>query len=144
MLVAVAIPVTPLPHAEVLRNECQAFLQDMARRMPWLRMASLSTADGRPYALATRDHAADANRVAAISSSLLALSESFSREVLRSPCGYSLISTSHGVIATVRVPSAKRLHALAVASDDSEMLAMILRNALDASSKLAAILDRAH
>jgi uncharacterized protein len=126
---------------ESTRNACQAMLDVAMQRMPHLRMASLSTADGRPFALAAPATPMDAGRVAAMSSSLLALSESFSREALRGTCRYSLISTDFGVIATVRIPGAKRMHVLAIASDDSEMLAIVLRNALDLSERLAAILD---
>ena len=142
MLASVAMHANTPPYATTLRDECQTLLDGTVLRLPYLRMASVSTADGRPFALAVSHSAPDSNRIAAMSSSLLALSESFSREVLRSPCRYSLISTEHGVVATVRVPSAKRMHALAIATDDSEMLAMVLRNALDVADRIAEILDQ--
>ncbi len=129
-------------NAETLRAQCKAFLDGTIASKPYLCVASLSTADGRAIALASARRDDDANRIAAMASSLLALSESFSRQILRSPCKYSMLATEHGVIVTVRVPSAKRMHALSIAADNSEMLALVLRHALDTAARLAGILDR--
>lgn len=137
------IDINAAQRTEALRAQCQTFLDEAIVSKSYLHVASLSTADGRAFALACAQRDADANRVAAMASSLLALSESFSRQVLRSTCKYSLIATDHGVIVTVRVPSAKRMHALSIATDNSEMLALVLRHALDAAAHLAGILDQA-
>jgi len=143
MLAALSSPRLDTPRrAETLRADCQAFLDATLASKSYLRVASLCTADGRAFAFSCAQDDADSHRVAAIASSLLALSESFSREVLRSACKYSLISTDHGVIVTVRVPNARRTHALSIATDSSEMLALVLRHALDAAASLATILDQ--
>ncbi|WP_182687614.1 roadblock/LC7 domain-containing protein [Marilutibacter spongiae] len=104
----------------------------------------MATADGRAIA-----HAARANvelvpaRIAAIASSLLALGESFSRETLHSPAGYTSIASEQGSIVIVRVPSSKGAYTLCLSADRSETFAMALRFALDAASELASVLDRA-
>lgn len=124
-----------------IRSACLDCLQNLLARAPSLRFACLGTTDGRPFATATSNSNADANRVAAMTSSLLALSESFSRDALRANCTHSTISTQHGAIVTVRVPSARRIFVLSLGSDASEMMAMVLRRALDTADKLAGLLD---
>lgn len=134
----------PSQRDEAMRGARSASLQcleNLLGRAPALRFASLSTTDGRPFATAISHSNVDAHRVAAMTSSLLALSESFSREALRSNCTHSTISTQHGVIVTVRVPSARRMFVLSIGSDSSEMMAMVLRQALDTAEKIAGILD---
>ena len=124
-------------------NACRGFLDAALPRLPHVCIASLSTTDGRALAFAIGRGAADPQRIGAMASSSLALAESFARETLRSTCNYSLVATAHGVIVTVRVPSTRRLHVLTIAADDSEMLAIALRNAIDLADGLAAILDQA-
>jgi predicted regulator of Ras-like GTPase activity (Roadblock/LC7/MglB family) len=80
-------------------------------------------------------------RVAAMTASALALSESFARSAVQSPCDYSVISTEGGAVVMVRVPAGDRALALSVGSDGSEVLAVTLRTALDTSRRIAAALS---
>lgn len=127
---------------DTMRNACQACLDALLARSPALKFACLGTVDGRLYACASSDSNAVAQRISAMASSLLALSESFSKDALRSHCTHSTISTEHGAIVTVRIPCSHRTHVVSVGADATENMAMTLRHALDVSEQLAAIIDR--
>lgn len=129
--------------AAATRIKCQAVLATLAQRKPALIFASLSTVDGRSYASAHGRGEFSPQRIAAITSSLLALSESFAKEAAQGRCSYAAVSTDHGSIVIVRVPSKKRQHALSICADLSDNMAMSLRTTLDAAETLAQILDQA-
>lgn len=123
------------------RKVCELRLQALLRRSDGLRFACLGTVDGRAWAFERRLGATDSARLSAISSSLLALCETFAREALSSRCQYNVINAEHGVVVTVRIPSRSSRFALSLGADDSETLAMVLRYALDAAQELAVVLD---
>ena len=125
------------------RATCQSLLEALLAEQASVAFACLGTVDGRAYAYAGADAATAASRFSAITCSLLALSESFSKEALRSNCNHSAVSTDHGNIVIVRVPSASRAYALSVCADGSDLLATTLRRTLDTAARLAEILDRA-
>ena len=109
---------------------------------PSVLFASVCLVDGRSYAHATSGgHASDAQRTAAIMSSLMGLLESFARETLQSRAQYTCLSTEHGSIVIARVPSQRRMHALCVCSDASSNLAMTIRTTLDTARRLAETID---
>jgi len=129
-------------HPVSARVRSQAILERLLDRSLALKFASLSTVDGRSFAQASaRDDDAAAHRIAAMSSSLLALSESFAREALRGNSSFTTISTEHGAIVVVRVPTRKRNHVLAIGSDASDVMALTLRYALDAAAEISAAID---
>lgn len=133
---AAAIPDNPLQ-----RRVCELRLQGLLRRSEALRFACLGTVDGRAWAFARQQEASEAPRLAAITSSLLALCETFAREALRSRCLYNVMSAEHGVVVTVRVPCRSGRFALSLAASEAETVAMALRYALDAAQDLAGVLD---
>ncbi len=120
---------------------CQAFLDKVLDQTPSINMACLGTADGRLFAAQTGS--TNGQRFAAMTSSLIALSESFAKEALRSQCTYSLVATPHGVVICVRVPSKRGHYVLSVGADATESMALVLRRALDSSEALAGIIDTA-
>lgn len=132
----------------VERAKCQATLDALLERSAGFRFASLSTVDGRSFAFAANsqedksDEQKSAPRFAAITSSLLALSESFAREALEAKCYYTAVSTDHGSLVTVRAPNRKRTYALSVCADPTENMAMTLRLTIDCAESLARIVDR--
>ena len=127
------------------RMECQNMLAALLERTPAIRFASMATVDGRSYAHSNAiAQEANAQRSAAIMSSLMALTESFSREALGSQAHYSSIATDYGSIVMVRVPSKAKLHTLCVCADATENLAMTIRCALDTAALLAAKIDNGH
>jgi predicted regulator of Ras-like GTPase activity (Roadblock/LC7/MglB family) len=129
--------------AERLRLDVRADLEALVRRSPALRFACVGTADGRLFAQVGRDGAVGGERIAAMTSSMLALGESFAKDALRGRCEYSIVSTQVGSIVVVRVPHRARGYMLSVGSDGSEVLASTLRAALDSAERIAAIIGGA-
>ncbi|NOT86786.1 MAG: hypothetical protein HOP03_01225 [Lysobacter sp.] len=124
------------------RMNCQNVLVALLERKPAVLFASMATVDGRSYAHANSTASkANAQRSAAIMSSLMGLIESFSRESLNSRALYNSIATEHGSIVMVRIPSKAKLHTLCVCADASENLAMTIRSALDTAALLAGEVD---
>jgi predicted regulator of Ras-like GTPase activity (Roadblock/LC7/MglB family) len=127
---------------QAVRAECQARLDAMVKQSSSVSFACLSTVDGRLFAYSSAAPTPEPQHRSAITSSLLALSESFAKESLRSRCAYTVVAAEHGVIVAVRVPSKARSFALSVGADSSDILALTLRMTLDASDALAKIIDR--
>lgn len=133
----------PSQQADATRKlACHTILADLTGRHQGIEHAVMAGLDGRFFACDS-DLTGEGLpvQVAAMSSSLLALTESFSREVLRSVASYNSISTAHGTIVVVRVPSSANRHVLCVWADKSETVAMTLRHALDTAQQLADELD---
>lgn len=105
------------------------------------RFICIGTVDGHLVHFRSRDPHVGADRIAAISSSVLALNETFGKESLASGAIYSLVVTHHGAVVTVRVASGSRRYALSLAADASETVALALRNALDAAEAVAPLLS---
>ncbi len=130
-----------IPDDPQQRADCQRRLQSLLAKSTSLKFACLCTVDGRPWAFQRRDEGADAPRLSAVTSSMLALCETFAREAQRGRCMYNVMSADNGVVVTVRVPCRSARFALSVGADASETVAMALRFALDAASDLAGVLD---
>jgi predicted regulator of Ras-like GTPase activity (Roadblock/LC7/MglB family) len=105
------------------------------------RFAGLSTLDGRSVAAAGPITQAAAARIAAMASSLLALSETFARETASGRGAYTTITAAEGLIVVVRVPTREPRFALCAGSDSSDNLGIVLRRTLDASESLAQRFD---
>ena len=128
--------------AQPLQGLCVGLLSSRLRASPGVLAAVIGTTDGRAFAHAEQPgQRVDAPRIAAVASSLLALSESFSKEALASRTHYNSIATPHGAIVIVRVPSRASIHVLCLWADQSESFAMTLRFALDAAAQVAALID---
>lgn len=126
------------------QGHCRDILDAALVRSPAIIFACMARVDGLAYASASSSTAlVEPQRSSAIVSSLLALSESFAREALRSKCLYTTIATEHGSIVTVRVPSRTPSFALCLCVDNGENLAMALRLALGTADMLAAAVDAA-
>lgn len=121
------------------RGDVIADLESLLRRAPALKFACVGSADGR---LLASVGSGNGNRLAAMTSSMLALGESFARDALGSRCDYAVVSTSAGAIVIVRLPHQGTGYMLSIGSDGSEVLASTLRAALDTAARIAAILAR--
>lgn len=122
------------------QRDCQLLLEKLLSEDSSAVFACLSTVDGNDYAHALSRNDIKPERLAAITSSLLSLSETLSKESARGQCFYNVISTEFGCIVTVRVMSKDRLHIFSLCADLSANMAMVLRLAIDTSNKLAKIL----
>ena len=124
------------------RMECQNILAALLERFPAMRFASVATVDGRSYAHSNAaSHEANAQRTAAIMSSLMGLTESLSQESL----GNMALSQHHHRIQfdrDVRIPSKAKLHTLSSLCNTPENLAMHHPCALDTGTLIATKIRR--
>ena len=139
MPVTVAIA-NAVPAAANLQAACEAELQRVLDKHRSIFFVNLASVDGRAYAHATANRAADRQRISALTSSLLGLSESYAKEVAGGRCRYTAVAMDEGNVVTVRVPTRSLRFALSVGADDSENLATVLRAALDTANSLARLL----
>lgn len=123
-----------------LHEATRADLEALLHRSTALRFACVGTADGRLFAHAARDPGFGGERVAAMTSSMIALGESFAKDALHGRCDYSVISTGVGAIIVVRILHANKGFMLSVGSDRTEVLASTLRSALDAAERISKLL----
>lgn len=123
------------------QNDCQTLLDEIVREDSSAVFVCLSTVDGNSYAHSGSRDDIKPERIAAMTSSLLSLSETLSNEASQGKCAYNAISTEFGSIVTVRVVTKARLHVLSLCADLSTNMAMVMRLAFDTSEKLAKILD---
>lgn len=130
------------PFLEAISAECTAQLEKLIATSALEGFASLSTVDGRVFAHTATASNIQGSRVSALTSSILALCESLSKEVLLGPCDYSAISSVKGSVVLVRVPTAHQNFILSVGADSTENIAMVLRKTLDAAQLLGETLDR--
>ena len=108
---------------------------------PAITFFCLATVDGRSISFVTPLGDLIGVHISAITSSMLALCESFSKEALRSRSQYSLTSSEHGVIVVVRVPCKTKAFVVSLATDSSESAAMALRLALDSATAVGKLID---
>lgn len=135
----------PISRDPVLAGQCEDLLGDLLTEAQGVMGAVMASVDGHAFAKRFQNgQAKEATRVAAIASSVLALSESFSHETLNGKVSFNCVSTSHGSIMTVRVPSRQNVFVLSVWADKTDNFAMTLRFTLDAAHKLAALVDGSH
>lgn len=134
-----AVPAS-VPTAANLQAACEAELQRVLDKHRSVFFVNLASVDGRPYAHATASRDTDRQRISALTSSLLGLSESYAREAAGGRCRYTAVAMEEGTVVTVRVPTRSLRFALSVGADDSENLATVLRAALDTAASLARLL----
>lgn len=123
-----------------LQGACEAELQRVLDKHRSIFFVNLASVDGRPYAHATSNRTADRQRISALTSSLLGLSESYAKEAAGGRCRYTVVAMEEGTVVTVRVPTRSLRFALSVGADDSENLATVLRAALDTANSLSRLL----
>lgn len=127
----------------LIGQACNKLLGSLLGKHASLQGMVMTSVDGHAFAQAfQQSHSKEAARIAAIASSVMALSESFSGETLAANTRYNCVNTDRGNIVTVRIPSRSNKFVLCCWADNSDNFAMTLRFTLDAASKLAALVDR--
>lgn len=123
-VVRAALGDTPKPAAGYdLARVDDAFAQQFARESG-IRLLMLSTADGRAVAQrSTLD--VDGRRLAAMANSFLTLGETVSRELGLSEADYATVCTRMGNVVLIRIRADKPLTLTAVASQDTNMAALL-------------------
>lgn len=124
-----------------LQARCESELKRLLEKHPSIFFITLASVDGRSYAHVNGASQSDPQRIAAMTSSLLGLSESYAREASASRCRYSVVAMENGSVVTVRIPTRSLRFALAIGATDMENLATVLRAALDGAAALAKILE---
>ncbi len=126
-----------------LNDSAQDVIEALLERSTAFTFASVSTVDGRSTSFGSNSAViSEGARIAAIASSILGLSESFSREVRQAGSHWTTISNEQGTIVLIRIPSRQRMHVLAVGADRSQNLATTLHFAVGAADQLAISIDR--
>lgn len=134
------LPASTPSSSSGLQAQCEQELKRLLERHHSIFFINLASVDGRSYAHAQRNQQSDAQRISAMTSSLLGLSETYAKEAGRSRCRYSIVAMDSGSIVTVRIPTKSLRFALAIGADNSENLATILRATLDGANALAKLL----
>ncbi|MCB1605905.1 MAG: hypothetical protein KDI71_02865 [Xanthomonadales bacterium] len=101
---------------------------------------SLGELDGRALVFVSRLGEQKQHGISALSSSSLALAETFVKETLGGQAQYGLVNSESGNLVTVRVPKPDRGYVLSLGTDRQASPAIALRAALDAASEVSALL----
>lgn len=92
--------------------------ETLFNRVPGLYGVLFSTADGEPVS-AHFQNSMDRDRLAAMSSSLVALGETMAREAQQQTCDYAIVQTGDGYIVSLRI--GKHLLMSAFARNDTNL-----------------------
>lgn len=122
---------------DAARAVCLERIDAMLRSSASLTFASVSTVDGRSFAHRAVVDGITGPRIAALTSSLLALSESLATEGQFGKCDYSLTSADGGSIVLVRIPASKPIFALSVGVDNTDNVGTALHYSLSLARELA-------
>lgn len=136
-----SVNIVPAATGSTLQAQCESELKRLLEKHPSIFFISLASVDGRSYAHVNGASESDPQRIAAMTSSLLGLSESYARESSKSRCRYSVVAMENGSVVTVRIPTRSLRFALAIGATDKENLATVLRAALDGAAALAKLLE---
>lgn len=101
--------------------------EDMMEACQGITGLLISTVDGHVVTSLFRD-TLEENRLAAMTSSLLALAESLARESHQNPCKYIIVQNEEGVLVTQRFGKSLVLTSIADKSTNLGMLHSITRN----------------
>jgi predicted regulator of Ras-like GTPase activity (Roadblock/LC7/MglB family) len=128
--------------AELTRKRCKEILQISMTGAPAAEFFCLGLTDGRVWAYQGPD-ALDPVRLAAMSTSALALNEAYAKELRFGHLRYGVSALESGSIVSVRVPSSPSVFALSCGFAASETVAMALRTSLDTADRLAEVINAA-
>lgn len=107
-----------------IRRSWQDQLDTLVNSGTGITAAFISTSDGRHLLHHSKDR--DGHRVAAMSSSLLALGETVSRELTLDPCRNVLVECAGGYAVVLRIPDAFGRLLLTCVSSNTGQLGMLL------------------
>lgn len=125
------------------RSECQPLLDALCRENADIRGALVSTVDG--FEIAARvDTSVSPKKLAAMTSSLLALGEAISNESSVGQCRDLVIEASAGLLLMMDVPSTTRRSVLTVLCNETAMLGRVRWAAREARAAIAQVLDGVH
>lgn len=121
-------------------NICQAQIEAMVRDTAGIDSAAVVTGDGFEVAAVLR-HDVSGNKLAAMSSSLLALSEAVVEELKMRGCRNVIVEGEAGTVVMIRVPAAGADLLMSVLCRETAVLGSVLYAARECAGRLAALLS---
>ncbi|QBB71532.1 roadblock/LC7 domain-containing protein [Pseudolysobacter antarcticus] len=123
---------------KLIREQVDAEMSQFAAKMTEVQTMIVSTSDGRPLT-AFFSTSGDKNRIGAMISSLLAVCETASRELVAGRCLSAIVSAENANVVVLRVGGTNSQFVLAVAFDAKLMLGTALRMTHDFGDLVARI-----
>jgi predicted regulator of Ras-like GTPase activity (Roadblock/LC7/MglB family) len=110
---------------EAIRSACREELESLVSQTVGIESASVVSGDGFEIASVLRGDVAG-DKLAAMASSLLALSEAVVQELRMKACRNVIIESEKGSVVTLRIPSADRELLITVLCSDAASLGSVL------------------
>jgi predicted regulator of Ras-like GTPase activity (Roadblock/LC7/MglB family) len=129
------------PLTEGEKTACEAALVDLVHDTSGVEAALLASPDGFEVVSASRTHRLDGPRLAAMSSSMLALGAAMSHELALDRCRNLHIESDDGVALLFTVPCARADLVLSAMSRGDATLGMVLVATRRCARTIAALLD---
>ena len=126
------------PHP--LHDICHREVEALVRQVVGIESAAVVTGDGFEVASELRDGVSP-EKLAAMVSSLLALSEAVAGELGMQQCRYVIVDTTAGSLVTLRIPVRSQQLLMSVLCSDQASLGTVLFASRDAARALG---DRLH
>ena len=130
---------TPLTVSE--KAACERALVDLVNGSSGVDAVLLASADGFAVVSATRGQGLDAARLAAMSSSMLALGAAMARDFRLDGCRNVHIEAGNGVVLLVTVPCKRAGLVLSALAPGGSTLGMVLVSTRRCAQAIAALLD---
>lgn len=126
--------------AAALHADCRDALEGLVSQTAGIDSAAVVTGDGFEVAAVLRA-GVSADKLAAMVSSLLALSEAVAGELAMGRCRYVIVETESGSVVTLRIPVPERELLMSVLCGNAATLGGVLFAARDCAHALAARLQ---
>jgi predicted regulator of Ras-like GTPase activity (Roadblock/LC7/MglB family) len=125
---------------DTLRRACREEVERLVTQTIGVDSAAVVSGDGFEIASMLR-HGVAGEKLAAMASSLLALSEAVVRELRMQVCRNVIIESERGSVVTLRVPAARRELLISVLCSDAASLGSVLFAARGAAQALGRRLE---
>lgn len=122
--------------ARMLQVLCHGALETLVSQTPGVDTAAVVTGDGFEVASVLREHVS-VEKLAAMVSSLLALSEAVTSEMGLKRCQYVIVDTESGALLTLRVPTRGQDLLMCVLCGDGVSLGSVLYAVRESARALA-------
>lgn len=120
------------------RRICEAALVELLTTREAIITALLASRDGRPYLIKSRDKGQAPSRLAAMVSSLAALSQSILKETTQDGFDLALLEGERSKLAVLKIPAGNGLLTLAVLADAGVNLGRMLSDTRACAGKVDA------
>lgn len=120
------------------RQRCESVLDGLIGRVDDVSLALLAFCDGLPLLMRSRDRI-DAGKLAAMSASMAALSDTLLREISNDMAELTLLEGSKSKILVLRVPVPSNLLLLMVHAQSTANLGRLLVHVKECAAKVAAV-----